>query len=215
MFAASIIAALIIVYVVKYGGKNNHDADFSVNKNVDAPSIKKEIQEETLTDTLIKTKVVRLVGVKPIRIKAPIVVLQLDSANKKSILKIVDSNSIVVPVPEISISSFYAQIQKPVQEFVIDGSTGGEIVGKQGTKVSIPALAFYDANGKVITGQIKINIEEFYKYSDIVAANLVTTSNGQQLLTGGMIKITATQNGVELNLRKRKGIGFIYARKQL
>ncbi|MES2432151.1 MAG: hypothetical protein V4556_14540 [Bacteroidota bacterium] len=99
------------------------------------------------------------------------------------------------------LSNFYDKIQKPSQGFTINATLGGEITGNEGTKISIPPMAFVDQNNSPVTGEVKIMLEEYYKYSDMVAANLTTMSDGKQLATGGMVYIKAMQNEKELQLK--------------
>lgn len=107
-----------------------------------------------------------------------------------------------------AIASFYRKIQNPVQEFNINAEKGGIITGSEGTVFTIPAAAFVDESGRIITGDVKINLEEFYRYADMVAANLSTLSNGKLLTSGGMVRITATANGNKLNLRQNREISL-------
>ena len=102
------------------------------------------------------------------------------------------------------LNNFYSEIQKPLQEFIIYGEKGGTIVGKEGTKLTVPADAFVDEKNNIVKGPIKIWVVEYYKYSDMLAANLTTLSNGKQLITGGMVKVTASQNGKAVNIKKDK-----------
>ena len=104
------------------------------------------------------------------------------------------------------IATFYNNIQKPIQEFTINADKGGSITGNEGTVFTIPASAFTDQDGKIISGDVEVMVEEFYKYADMVAANLTTVSDNKQLLTGGMIRISAKVDGKNLNLRNSKEI---------
>lgn len=110
---------------------------------------------------------------------------------------------------ELIIASFYGKLQKNIQQFEVNAETGGSMKGQEGTQVAVPASAFVDADGKIVTGTVTINMEEYYKYSDIIAANLTTTSGGKQLISGGMLKITAYANGHEVQLRNNRQINLI------
>jgi hypothetical protein len=121
-----------------------------------------------------------------------------------------DPSPLPVPKKDIEVNdkkllnNFYSEIQKPLQEFIIYGERGGIIIGKEGTKLTVPAYAFVDENDNIVKGPIKISVVEYYKYSDMLAANLTTLSNGKQLITGGMIKVTASQNGKAVNIKVDK-----------
>ncbi len=123
-----------------------------------------------------------------------------------------DPSPVAAPLPKKDIevnakkllNNFYSEIQKPSQEFIIYGERGGIIIGKEGTKLTVPPNAFVDENNSIVKGPIKVSVVEYYKYSDMLAANLTTLSNGKQLITGGMIKVTASQNGKPVNIKVDK-----------
>ncbi|MEO7523855.1 MAG: hypothetical protein ABIT58_07155 [Ferruginibacter sp.] len=113
-----------------------------------------------------------------------------------------------------TLEEFYNKLQKPVQQFDVNVDEGAVIRGKEGTVLTIPPSAFVDDDGKVVTGTVKFMLEEFYKYSDMISANISTSSYGKQLQTGGMIKITAVANGsILLNVRKNKEINLVMPAK--
>ncbi|MFT3910148.1 MAG: hypothetical protein QM737_12025 [Ferruginibacter sp.] len=124
------------------------------------------------------------------------------------------NNTAIDDFTKETLEEFYSKLQKPIQEFELNVDEGGIIRGKEGTVLTIPPSAFIDDDGRVVTGTVKFMLEEFYKYSDMIAANLTTGSNGKQLATGGMIKITAVANGSSLlNVRKNKEINLVMPTK--
>jgi hypothetical protein len=209
LIAASIVAALSI-YFVKYNTKDNNGVEAVKNNKGATLPVKKDEPAKFLSDTSVKVAVVRVNGTKPapIKIKNYALVLSRDSVKQTYVLKIVDSPAVQLNVADLSITTFYYQIQKPAQEFLINAAKGGEIICKEGTKITVPPAAFVDGNGNTIGGNISINVTEYYKYSDMIAANLTTTSNGEQLVTGGMIKLTALQNNQEVQVRNDKALNL-------
>jgi hypothetical protein len=112
-----------------------------------------------------------------------------------------------LPEPaEITVDEFYEKIEKQGQEFTLGSESGGLIKCLEGTSLVIPPAAFTDEHGNSISGEIKITVVEYYKYSEMVAANLSTMSDGRQLITGGMIRVTATSKGMPVKLRSDKFI---------
>ena len=99
------------------------------------------------------------------------------------------------------LSRFYSQLQQAPQEFTIRGTVDTTLVAKEGTRLHIPAWAFVRKTGEVVTGTVKIFVEEFYSYDKMIAAGLGTASNGDQLISGGMLHIVAVSNGHELQLQ--------------
>ncbi|HSC38048.1 MAG TPA: hypothetical protein VLD19_09265, partial [Chitinophagaceae bacterium] len=99
------------------------------------------------------------------------------------------------------LQNFYSQLEPPKQEFFIQNNHDTTLLAKEGTRLIIPAGAFVDKAGNVPRGTVKIVLTEFYNYDKMVAAGLGTSSNGQQLVSGGMLYITAGANGQELQIQ--------------
>src|SRR6266446_3079122 len=64
-----------------------------------------------------------------------------------------------------SVADFFAKNVVPTQLFTLNASSGGMIVGAQGTKVTFPANAFKHLNGNPVTGDVSILLREVYKKS--------------------------------------------------
>jgi hypothetical protein len=102
---------------------------------------------------------------------------------------------VVKPDAATMMKEFYDAIKKESQAYTISADRDTTIKGKEGTLLTIKAYTFSDDSGPVKTGQVRITLTEFYQNDDIVAAKLSTTSNGEQLVTGGMIHLAAEKNG--------------------
>ncbi|MFT6166844.1 MAG: hypothetical protein ACJAV5_001509 [Vicingaceae bacterium] len=116
--------------------------------------------------------------------------------NKNNLVKLSDSRS----------RQDFASAEIPVkqfQTFKIDPTKPNTITGVEGTIIDFPANAF-DTKSK---GRVEIKLQEFYKLSDMVFANLTTqTASGELIETGGMVNIEAYQGDVKLNLAEGKSI---------
>ena len=102
---------------------------------------------------------------------------------------------------------------KQFQTFKIDPTKSNTITGAEGTIIDFPANAF-DTKSKEI---VEIKLQEFYKLSDMVFANLTTqTAGGELIETGGMVNIEAYQGDGKLNLAEGKTIDlkFPYENKK-
>ncbi len=97
-------------------------------------------------------------------------------------------------------------LDKPVNRFNIPPDQDTVLIGKEGTRLVIPAFAFANKKGVVSNDVITIVLREYYTYDDIIAAKLSTTSGGEQLISGGMVNITATINGENARLGAGKNI---------
>lgn len=113
-------------------------------------------------------------------------------------------------------TDFYQKNAKKSQQFVINTSKDTTIICAEKTKIKIKANSFVSAKtGKVIDGNVQISVKEYYSISDIVMANLSTTSDGKLLETGGMIDVTANSNGEQCVLSKGKSIEIGFPTKKI
>lgn len=209
LIATGIAAAVTAGYFIKKFPVNNNNA---VQLPVTDTTVK---QQPVFTDTIIKKGMaIRLTAKKVVvpsaamRIQPAVLTIRTDSL---SITKKADSvlpEISFVAAASTSLKGFYTAMQKPAQEFVLDAAKGGIFVCTEGTTLSFPAAAFVDPAGNIAFGQVTVKVTEYYKYADMIAANLTTTSDGRQLVTGGMIKLTAALNGSELQLREDKVVNL-------
>lgn len=93
-----------------------------------------------------------------------------------------------------------AQKNKKPQVFTFAPNRTIEIKGAEGTRIKIPANSLVYENGNVPTGDITIELTEFYSMLDIINQQLTTTSNGSVLESAGMINIEASRNDKTLRL---------------
>lgn len=100
-----------------------------------------------------------------------------------------------------SLSDLYAQLQCKQQSFEIDPSKDTIILCEQGTQILISANAFQGVKRK---DKVTIEVIEVLKKSDMLMQNLTTTSGGEILESGGMVKITARQANKKLRLRRKQ-----------
>lgn len=94
--------------------------------------------------------------------------------------------------------------------FEIDPAEETTLTGDKGTAVYIPADAFQLGDGTTPTQKVKIELNECYSLTEMIAENMNTTSGHSILETGGMIYFNATANGKQLSLKEGKAfvIGF-------
>lgn len=95
----------------------------------------------------------------------------------------------------------FAGLEPQRQFFVVDSRAPIDLTGQQGTRLHLPKNAFVRRNGTAVSGEVQIELREFYAKSDLVLGNLHSMSDGRLLETGGMIYIAATADGKELKLR--------------
>lgn len=95
---------------------------------------------------------------------------------------------------------FEDNVTNAIQLFSVDAGTWQEFTGSNGVKVTIPANSFEYANGNIVTGTIDFELIEVLDQSSMILLNKPTTSNGEILVSGGEIKLTASQNGTTVYL---------------
>ncbi|MCC5945388.1 MAG: hypothetical protein JJT94_10655 [Bernardetiaceae bacterium] len=99
--------------------------------------------------------------------------------------------------------------KKEVQTFSIAMDESEQTIScKEGTRITIPPLAFVYADGSPVAAGTPVSVEvrEYYKKSDIILCGLATHADNQILESGGMIYIEATAEGQKVQLAPSKNI---------
>ena len=108
-------------------------------------------------------------------------------------------------------TDFYKQFKKTPQTFSINCNKDTLLSCLEGTTIKIRSNSFVsEKTGNLISGTVKITVTEYYKLSDIMLANLSTTSNNALLETGGMLHIAAISNNENCKIKdgQKIEIGF-------
>jgi hypothetical protein len=204
MIAAVFIGGLFFVTYTLVNNNNTKQKKTAGNEKViqqqpvklptdTAPSIKLLIRNDSI---IIKRPGIDIKST-PLQIKTKKVTLkdtvrQSTPVNVKMDAPVADAKA--------TLANFFKQLEKQPQQFMINNKRDTVINGEEGTALLIPANTF-DSKDEVI-----ISIKEFYSYEDIITNKLSTCSNGQQLITGGMVHIMATVNGKEVDIQPGKSI---------
>jgi hypothetical protein len=108
---------------------------------------------------------------------------------------------VLPPLPEKNIACMIAHISS---------TDGAELSYPNGSKISIPANAFVNANGKTVSDSVEIRYREFHDPLDIFLSGIPMTydsaGTAYTLESAGMIEISAFDKGETLNLNKEKAI---------
>lgn len=103
---------------------------------------------------------------------------------------------------------------KPFQEYNITGSNDTTICLQEGTIIKIPSNAFITKKTRQKPkGKITLMVKEYCSLSDILLANLTTTTKAEILETGGMIYINAYAGNDTLALEREIEISFPFTDK--
>jgi len=91
--------------------------------------------------------------------------------------------------------------QQAEQEFDIDSTGSGPIIGNQGTKIWMGRQCLMKPNGDSVFYPFKIKLVELYTPKDMIYYQMPTVASGNILETDGEIRLRAFKDGVELLLR--------------
>lgn len=100
--------------------------------------------------------------------------------------------------------------QIPQVQF-IDQSNRSTLHGAEGTQIEIPANAFVFKHGSPVSGNVRLELKEYYNLKDCILSHLTTTSNQQLLESGGMIHIQAFVGEEEVILSPEASIEVLFA----
>jgi hypothetical protein len=113
-----------------------------------------------------------------------------------------------------TLSDVFKRLRKSPQSFSVNASKDTTLVCAEGTRIKINANSFVDEKTKqAVTGSVKFSVAEYYKKSDILLAQLSTTTNGKMLETGGMLNITASANNANVVLKQGSKISIEFPSK--
>jgi hypothetical protein len=105
-----------------------------------------------------------------------------------------------VPAGSNDLTLIMASLAPKPQTVTLDAATGGTFRGKSGTRYEFPANAFVTATGSPVTGDVAIKVTEFLTKSAMLYSSVFPMSNGEPLISGGEIEVTASQGGQELRM---------------
>lgn len=180
-------------------------------------------REEVSVQNSQEIKVVAPVTDDTIAAKPAIIInkeISQNKANEDTVLIDFDTKArtaIVQTETAISLSDVYKHFEKRPQVFSIHANSDTTIICKEGTMIQISANSFIsEKTGNSISGTVQLKVKEYYKISDMILANLTTTSSGKILETGGMLHIAASANNENCIIEPGRDIkiGFPYSDKK-
>ncbi len=105
--------------------------------------------------------------------------------------------------------------QLPKQIFKINGGRDTTLKSKSGVVLHIPKNTFANAEGQSVNGPVTIEFKEALVPKDMVLGDLVTTTNGKPLESGGMICVNAVNESGPLKLADKKTVGVAVPSKKV
>lgn len=99
--------------------------------------------------------------------------------------------------------------------YSMNALTGSVLDYGSGTRIIVPAMAFENANGSVVTGNVDITYREFRDPVDVVLSGIPMQYDSGGVTgdfkSAGMFEMNASQNGSEVYLREGKTIDMKFA----
>ncbi|NIK90776.1 hypothetical protein GZ212_01325 [Mangrovimonas sp. CR14] len=111
-------------------------------------------------------------------------------------------------------SSHVDRLVKKAVHFVLQSEKDTILKLPEGTQIKIKANSFKNSKGLKVQGVVDFRVTEYYKISDMLLANLSTTSEGEILETGGMLFVEALREGENLELDQSIEISFPCKKKK-
>ena len=108
--------------------------------------------------------------------------------------------AVLSPFQSSVTDSIYSAIRPKVQRFTVNNNTAKTITATGGTSILFPSECFLNAAGKVVEGDVQVELVEAQVLKDFISSGLATVSDGKLLLSNGMMFINATANGQPLQL---------------
>jgi hypothetical protein len=114
-----------------------------------------------------------------------------------------------VPLSKLEVSPAFKDFNLAYQKFAVNPAKAQELsIDKTGTVIEIPANAFVDEKGNVITEKVDINFREFHDAAEIIASGIPmhNPETGQYMETAGMFEIKGLCKGKEIFIAPNKKI---------
>ncbi|MBD0831393.1 energy transducer TonB [Aestuariibaculum sediminum] len=152
---------------------------------------------------------------KPIKKKETEVENDFISVEEKVVEDEIENTEIQTkPVVDSVITEFFKKVFKTPNRFEITSNKDTTIVCSEGTKLFIKANSFIDENAIEVKGKMHLFVSEYYKISDMLLADLTTTSYTEILETGGMLFIEAKKENSKLKLKEQSAIEISFPTKK-
>jgi hypothetical protein len=118
-----------------------------------------------------------------------------------------ENNSEDINTPNIVLDFFKDNLNDAKQITTLDITSGAWTYGNKGTYIYISPCSFLDSDGNEVTGEIEFELIEAQTNLDMLKLNRQTlTSDGQLLVSGGVLYVNASKNGQALTINPNCGL---------
>jgi len=119
----------------------------------------------------------------------------------------------IIEQKDNSTAEILSQFEKQSEFFTFLPDSVFNIIGKEGTEITIPMECLVHQDGTLPRGEIILELKECYSAADIVFNNLTTQTKNGLLETGGMIYLQAKSENNVLKVKHGKSIVIKFPKK--
>ena len=113
-------------------------------------------------------------------------------------------------LPTLNIEKLVNQLSPSPLSDTCNAERGGTIEIPNNVTVNIPANSCLNAQNRLCTGKLDVEILILRKKGDFILYNLPTSSGNRQLISGGVVSVKMRQNGQDVHLVLGKTIKLRY-----
>ncbi len=106
----------------------------------------------------------------------------------------------MLSLPYDNINELLDTLKSPSQTFTIDIGQDASINGDKGSVINFPANSLLDAAGNSVSGMVNIRLLEVFDKRQMVLNNIMSTSGGELLESGGVLFLEASKDGAAPHL---------------
>ena len=115
-----------------------------------------------------------------------------------------------VPTQLLNIEKLISELNKPIIKDSISAEQGGKIELPDDVSLEFPSTPCVSKNNQALKGKLEIEVLILRTRGELIAHDKPTISNGRLLISGGVVFLSAKQNGVEVKLGQNKTIKVRY-----
>lgn len=115
--------------------------------------------------------------------------------------------TVPAPVPTTNLDSYFENKETNAKQyFTVNSTASNSFTGNNGVVVGVPAHSFVYSNGDSVIGSVDFELMEILDVSDMVSLKKTTRSDNEILVSGGQIKLLASQNSSQVFLAPGKAL---------
>lgn len=126
----------------------------------------------------------------------------------QEVAEVIDNES--VEVKKLLVNAPLEKVEAATHSFSVKAEKGITFTMDNGSSIEIPANAFVDKKGNIVTGNVEISYQEYHTPAQIISSGIpmkVITEDGEEWMqTAGMFKIEGSQKEEQVFIAKGKSI---------